>query len=302
MFAAGCFCFLSLVSGFSQEKSAPKSDVQLIEGTWNVVGWEVSGEEIPADKRPELLIIAGLRMEGLGQALFIKLDSSKSPKWLDVLPERGAEARAIKGIYELKDENLTICIPDTRVGKKTADHRPDTFETKGKDRILMTLKRGKDRNATLAVPLTHLLLATITAYGLPKEFEQGTMRYENEDWELRRLNTLGLLEVVWLPGDRENRYLFDGTHVSVSTVLKLSNGYERVAFGKYDLKEDFGVSSLTEWATAARIELRNGKGQSVTMRLEREKKEVKISEEKGDSQAVFGGSDKKFPSAKIEWK
>ena len=303
MLFASCLWALTLLADTPQEKSASKSDVQLIEGTWNVVGWEVSGQEVPADKRPELLILAGLRIEGLGrQANLFQLDASKSPKWFDVLADRGEEKRAVKGIFELKGDRLRICIPDTRGGKKTADQRPDNFETKDKLRILITLKRGEDRNATIAVPLTHLFLVTATAFALPKEFEQGSMRWEEHDWQLRRINLPGLVEVVWLPGEGEIRYLFDGKHVTVTTSLKLTNGYERVAYGKYDLTQDFGLHSLADWATVSRVELRNGKGQSVTMRLDRDKNAVKIAEEKGDSQAVFGGLDKVFPSAKIEWK
>ncbi len=157
MFTASLFCVMALLGGLEDAKNASKSDFQSMEGTWNITAWEVSGEEVPAQKRPELFVIAGLRIEGLGNsALFIQIDPSKTPRWFDLVPNRLDEKRAIKGIYELKGDSLKICIPDTRGGKKTHDQRPDSFETKNKDRLLMTLKRAKDRNATLAVPLTHL--------------------------------------------------------------------------------------------------------------------------------------------------
>ena len=69
----------------------------------------------------------------------VKLDTSKKPPQIDILPQDGSDkGRTIKGIYELKDDVLKVCF-----GEPDGD-RPTTFSAKeGEKFTLAEFKRAK---------------------------------------------------------------------------------------------------------------------------------------------------------------
>jgi len=68
-----------------------------------------------------------------------KLDPAKKPKTIDVLPTDGLDKdKTIEGIYEIKGEELTVCVA------KPGSPRPTEFASKaGSGHVLFVLKKAK---------------------------------------------------------------------------------------------------------------------------------------------------------------
>src|ERR1051325_11030002 len=107
--------FLATISGAEDN---PKGDADKIQGTWKVVSIEVRGKSL-GDKAKGLRIIItkdklefkdGDKSDG---DFAYKLDSTKSPKWIDLGPVgKGGARNDSKGIYALDGDELKICHPD----------------------------------------------------------------------------------------------------------------------------------------------------------------------------------------------
>lgn len=68
----------------------------------------------------------------------IKLDSTKSPAWIDLMPEMGDPKKpTLPGIYKFEKGELTIVVVES-------GERPKEFKSAGKDRLLLVFaKKGK---------------------------------------------------------------------------------------------------------------------------------------------------------------
>lgn len=125
---------------------AKVADSDLIQGRWEVVTLQ-RGSTQGALPGPgvgfEFVDDLALRLEDgkpHGPRGPFKLDAGRQPKWIDIT-DRASE-RTMRGIYELTNEQLRICVNDRPPDDK---HRPTTFDIKAgnSNGLVMVLKRMK---------------------------------------------------------------------------------------------------------------------------------------------------------------
>jgi|SRR5579884_1060256 len=116
-------------------------DARGIQGTWLVVAVEKDGVkmEVPLELH---LKIRRDRLEGFGGAdPQFKLGVDKGVATIDITPDKGPDrGKTGKGVYELKDDALKICVPDD-----IAKERPKAFTSKGGYGILYLRRDGGPR-------------------------------------------------------------------------------------------------------------------------------------------------------------
>jgi len=135
---------LFLAANLIQAKEE-KEDKDKLQGTWQVIGGEAQGKEIPADtvkaldgtvkfKNDKYTLKVGKDTE---QGTF-KLDSKKDPKTIDFDIETGKDKdKRQLGIYTLDGDTLKICA--ARAGN---NERPKEIKSTANDQFeVMTLKR-----------------------------------------------------------------------------------------------------------------------------------------------------------------
>ncbi len=133
-----CLIFMLVVGSAADDK--PKEDADRFQGTWTVDRVERNGKKVSQlftirviFDGEKLLSKVGKR-EPEPQGTF-KLDPKAKPKGYVVTTPEG---RVAKGIYELEDDTLKVCLsgPD--------DEAPNSFETKEDDnRTLIVYRREK---------------------------------------------------------------------------------------------------------------------------------------------------------------
>jgi uncharacterized protein (TIGR03067 family) len=107
-------------------------DRTALQGEWQVIEAEVSGERLPADQViDEPFSFSAGKMIFLGKEATYELDATVNPRRIDI---RGRESWRV-GIYKLEKDRLTIC-----VGRP--DDPPKQFKTRpGAEETLLILKR-----------------------------------------------------------------------------------------------------------------------------------------------------------------
>ena len=154
----------------------------------------------------------------------------------------------------------------------------------------------------IAVPLTHLFLAMLTAFGLPDNVKDCKMDWEGYTTTITKTVTNDSTIVAFTTDLGTTRYTFRGTRVLLSeTSVDPFDCKKHEATDSYDLKKEFGITDTKQLAKAAEVVLR-ANGKTVTMQLKRGDRELTATEASGDSPAVFGYTDQKFPPAKFKWK
>ena len=120
-----------------------KSDLDKLQGAWNIVALESDGNKLPATMFSEAqIVIKGDQFESLGMGAVYRgkviVDSAKKPKHFDLVINEGhATGMTNYGIYELDGATWKLCLDTT--GKS----RPKKFATKPMSGLaLETLKRA----------------------------------------------------------------------------------------------------------------------------------------------------------------
>ena len=120
-----------------------QDDKEKLQGTWEFVSSQFGGKEAQG---PEAEQMKMLKYVFKGDKLTAKtpgqftLDASKKPKQIDLKIDDGPENErgTWKGIYELKGDDLTLCMAPPN------QDRPTAFESKeGELTVLLKLKRAK---------------------------------------------------------------------------------------------------------------------------------------------------------------
>jgi uncharacterized protein (TIGR03067 family) len=154
------FCFILLAGSVfglpalhADDAKPPKDakdDLKLLEGNWKVVALEADGKKAP----PEAL--KGMRWtfkgselqpynpgEKSGEKATVKLDSSKTPKHVDLAVLEGPQkGKTTEGIFKLEKDQLVVCLRDPEAAKKG---RPKEFKTEADSGLgMITLERVKE--------------------------------------------------------------------------------------------------------------------------------------------------------------
>ncbi|WP_232068369.1 TIGR03067 domain-containing protein [Gemmata obscuriglobus] len=134
-----------------EPQAAPTNDLKLLNGEWKVVALEANGKKAPAAEiEGGRWVFSGAEVqfgdpgEKLGGRSSVKLDTTKSPKHIDLAGLEGAgKGITSPGIYKLEKGRLVICLGDPKSGEKG---RPTTFATGALgEAALITLERVKDK-------------------------------------------------------------------------------------------------------------------------------------------------------------
>jgi len=143
----------ALVLAWAQNVAKPDPSDEKLQGTWKVVAAEVQGMPVPAQKLGNVRVTFAkgaytFQADGETQKHEYKLDSSKSPKQIDLIQRREVlnkdstkevltELRP--GIFELNGDDLKLCYEDEDPKK-----RPAEFKSKKDTRIFyLQLRRMK---------------------------------------------------------------------------------------------------------------------------------------------------------------
>ena len=122
---------------------APKTDLDRLQGTWNLVAAFQDGKPLPADKVKQTTIVfkgdtfrfPDLAEYATSKAGTIKLDETKTPKQMDAI---STENEVMLGIYALDAGGYRVCFAPA--GKP----RPTEFSsTPGSGQILQVWQRQK---------------------------------------------------------------------------------------------------------------------------------------------------------------
>lgn len=127
----------------AQQQPAPKAkpDTEAIQGTWSIIGLEAGAKASPEKNyRGNSFTFGKDRVtlrEGVYQAVDFTytLDSTKTPKAIDLTTGKGGGSSTLKGIYKLEGDDLVLCL-------SLGGMRPTEFATKaGGETETFTLKR-----------------------------------------------------------------------------------------------------------------------------------------------------------------
>lgn len=156
----GAVVLLTLLAGADAKDGAdPK-----LEGTWVLTGGEVNGKVVD-QMNGSKIIFAGKIMQFVlkvdpkekapkTEDSPFSVDTSKTPHTIDMKRKIGKKMEPELGIYEIKGDELTLCIgpiaiegtftkegADTNERVRTPSKRPTEFASKGA--VLLKLKREK---------------------------------------------------------------------------------------------------------------------------------------------------------------
>jgi uncharacterized protein (TIGR03067 family) len=92
-----------------------KKELARLQGTWEMAGLEVNGEEVPPKKLAgTTLVIRGdkytVKVKSTTHATTFKLDPTKNPKAIDMyFPDGPNLPKLSKGVYDLEGDTFRLC-------------------------------------------------------------------------------------------------------------------------------------------------------------------------------------------------
>lgn len=103
-----------LLAACNREESMPKTDLDRLQGTWNLVSATQDGKILPQDKVKQTTIVfkgdtfrfPGLAEYATSKEGTIKLDENKTPKEMDAT---STEKEVMLGIYVLQEIGYKVC-------------------------------------------------------------------------------------------------------------------------------------------------------------------------------------------------
>jgi uncharacterized protein (TIGR03067 family) len=151
----GCACCLpALLAEDAKPQKDAKDDSKRLQGSWKVVALETDGKEAPPEelkgmrwsfKGSELQIAdSGEKSdEKSGGKSSVKLDSSKTPKYIDLVVADGPQkGKTMQGIFKFEKDRLVVCLRGLEDAKQG---RPKEFMTEADSALgMITLERIKE--------------------------------------------------------------------------------------------------------------------------------------------------------------
>jgi RNA polymerase sigma factor (sigma-70 family) len=133
--------YVAIRPGAAQDAKADKEKLQ---GSWEFVSGQMGGKDVDGDEAEQMkkqkFVFKGDKLTAKVECTYT-IDSSKKPKEFDLKVEdvpEGPERGTWKGIYELKGDELTLCMALPN------QDRPTEFVTnEGERTMLLKLKRSK---------------------------------------------------------------------------------------------------------------------------------------------------------------
>lgn len=124
-----CGVFLAFFIVGQPAEDKVKKDLNAMQGTWDMVGLEVDGKDVPVDRLGSSLTVKGndyvVAIKDKKIAVTIRLDPSKDPKEMDMIFNDGANKEKVhKAIYKVEKDMLTLCR-----GLNPENERPREFAT-----------------------------------------------------------------------------------------------------------------------------------------------------------------------------
>jgi uncharacterized protein (TIGR03067 family) len=162
---------VSSSAGGEPKQDTSESELKRLQGTWKVTRVVKNGQEMPAKDLTKESRVARVKdsilefvSNGRTEDRFkLTLDTKADPRHIDLVEvdEKGnvrkikkvkastkgppevigeSDAKPVKGIYELRDDKLKLCLPDEE------DERPKSFDSKAgaSEMVLLELERVKN--------------------------------------------------------------------------------------------------------------------------------------------------------------
>lgn len=138
------FVVVSITASSENGTGRTRSD---LEGTWQAIDGEGNGQKMPVEQVKELRVVVradqlAIKPDGEGRKTTFKLDASKAPNTIDLIPLDGPrKGDVVPGIYSVQSGQLMLCV---NVWGKDSTLRPSEFKThEGDGFVLVILQRAR---------------------------------------------------------------------------------------------------------------------------------------------------------------